>query len=106
MRSNATWGLRRDITPRLGACLVQEGNRLHYLAGRASITGKFSDAECLKLNAAFPHFISQMESMLTTGEMNSRHAHCAILYHNGFTCEADTLGSCGYVYIAIYSTQR
>ncbi|WP_204306425.1 type IV toxin-antitoxin system YeeU family antitoxin, partial [Escherichia coli] len=28
MRSNATWGLRRDITPRLGACLVQEGNRL------------------------------------------------------------------------------
>ncbi|EMV8737744.1 type IV toxin-antitoxin system YeeU family antitoxin [Escherichia coli] len=106
MRSNATWGLRRDITPRLGACLVQEGNRLHYLAGRASITGKFSDAECLKLDAAFPHFISQMESMLTTGEMNSRHAHCAILYHNGFTCEADTLGSCGYVYIAIYSTQR
>ena len=106
MRSNATWGLRRDITPRLGACLVQEGNRLHYLADRASITGKFSDDECLKLDMAFPHFISQMESMLTTGEMNSRHAHCAILYHNGFTCEADTLGSCGYVYIAIYSTQR
>ncbi|BDW30796.1 hypothetical protein JNE170426_02950 [Escherichia coli] len=26
-------------------------------------------------------------------------------YHNGFTCEADTLGSCGYVYIAIYPTQ-
>ncbi|EGO8360651.1 hypothetical protein EYW98_14580 [Escherichia coli] len=22
------------------------------------------------------------------------------------TCEADTLGSCGYVYIAIYPTQR
>ena len=79
MRSNATWGLQRDITPRLGARLVQEGNRLHYLADRASITGKFSDAECLKLDAAFPHFISQMESMLTTGEMTSRHAHCACL---------------------------
>ncbi|HBW2201282.1 TPA: type IV toxin-antitoxin system YeeU family antitoxin, partial [Klebsiella pneumoniae] len=26
--------------------------------------------------------------------------------HNGFTCEADTLGSCGYVYIAVYPTQR
>ncbi|HHA1445334.1 TPA: type IV toxin-antitoxin system YeeU family antitoxin, partial [Enterobacter ludwigii] len=27
-------------------------------------------------------------------------------YHNGFTCEADTLGSCGYVYIAVYPTHR
>ncbi|MCP5768002.1 type IV toxin-antitoxin system YeeU family antitoxin, partial [Klebsiella pneumoniae] len=26
--------------------------------------------------------------------------------HNGYTCEADTLGSCGYVYIAVYPTQR
>ncbi|MEI6999751.1 type IV toxin-antitoxin system YeeU family antitoxin, partial [Klebsiella pneumoniae] len=25
---------------------------------------------------------------------------------NGFTCEADTLGSCGYVYIAVYPIQR
>ncbi|HHH4130222.1 TPA: type IV toxin-antitoxin system YeeU family antitoxin, partial [Enterobacter hormaechei subsp. xiangfangensis] len=24
----------------------------------------------------------------------------------GFTCEADTLGSYGYVYIAVYPTQR
>ncbi|MCM7327525.1 type IV toxin-antitoxin system YeeU family antitoxin [Enterobacter hormaechei] len=106
MRSNITWGLQRDITPRLGARLVQEGNRLHYLADRASITGKFNDAECQKLDIAFPHFISQMESMLTIGEMSSRHVHCVILYHNGFTCEADTLGSCGYVYISIYPTQR
>lgn len=106
MSSNVTWGLQRDITPRLGARLVQEGNRLHYLADRASITGKFSDAECLKLNEAFPHFINLMESMLTTGEMSSRHAHCVTLYHNGFTCESDTLGSCGYVYIAVYPTQR
>lgn len=104
--SNPTWGLQRDITPCLGARLVQEGNRLYYLADRASITGKFSDAEILKLDVIFPHFISQMESMLTTIEMNPRHAHCVTLYHNGFTCEADTLGSCGYVYIAIYLTQR
>lgn len=104
--SNPTWGLQRDITPCLGARLVQEGNRLHYLADRASITGKFCDAESLKLDVVFPHFISQMESMLTTGEMNPRHAHSVTLYHNGFTCEADTLGSCGYVYIAIYPTQR
>ncbi|HCJ8955386.1 TPA: type IV toxin-antitoxin system YeeU family antitoxin [Escherichia coli] len=100
------WGLKSDIVPRFGARLIQEGNRLHYLADRVGITGKFSDVECLKLDVAFPHFISQMESMLTTGEMNYRHAHCVTLYHNGLTCEADTLGSCGYVYIAIYPTQR
>ncbi|EJX7515482.1 MULTISPECIES: type IV toxin-antitoxin system YeeU family antitoxin [Enterobacteriaceae] len=104
--SNITWGLQRDITPRLGARLVQEGNRLHYLADRASITGEFSDAECRKLDEIFPHFISQMESMLTTEELNPRYTHGITLYHNGFTCEADTFGSCGYVYIAIYPTQR
>jgi len=104
--SNPIWGQPRDITPRLRARLVQEGNRLHYLADRASPTGKFSDAESLKLDVAFPHFISKMESMLTTGEMNPRHAHCVTLYYNGFTCEADTLGCCGYVYVAVYSTQR
>lgn len=65
------WGLNRNVTPCFGARLVQEGNRLHYLADRASITGKFSEAECLKLDVAFPHFISQMESMLTTGENES-----------------------------------
>jgi len=104
--SNPTRGLQREITPRLGARLVQEGNRLHYLADRASITGKFSDSECRKLDETFPYFISQMESMLTTGELNPQYAHCVTLCHSGFTCEADTLGSCGYVYIAIYPTQR
>ena len=104
--SNITWGLQRDITPRLGVRLVQEGNRLHYLADRASMTGKFSDIEYRKLDETFPHFIRQMESMLTTGELSTHHAHCVTLYHNDLTCEADTLGSCGYVYIAIYPTQR
>lgn len=104
--SNITWGLQRDITPCLGARLVQEGNLLHCLADRASITGKFSDFECLKFDETFPHFVRQMELMLTTGELNPRHTHCVTLYHNGFTCEADTLGSHGYVYIVIYPTQR
>ncbi|MCX9039591.1 type IV toxin-antitoxin system YeeU family antitoxin, partial [Citrobacter portucalensis] len=89
--NNTTWGLQRDITPRLGTRLVQEGNQLHYLADRASITGKFSDTECLKLDETFPHFVRHMESMLTTGELSPQHAHCVTLYHNGFTCEADTL---------------
>lgn len=100
------WGLRRDITPRVGARLVQEGNQLHYLADRASITGTFNEAESRKLNTAFPHFVEQMELMLLSGELNPRYVHCVTLYHDGFTCEADTLGSYGYVYIVIYPTQR
>ncbi|MFQ3396358.1 type IV toxin-antitoxin system YeeU family antitoxin [Enterobacter mori] len=100
------WGLRRDITPRLGARLVQEGNQLHYLVDRAGFTGIFNEAESRKLNAAFPHFVEQMELMLLSGELNPRYAHCVTLYHDGFTCEADTLGSYGYVYIVIYPTQR
>ncbi|EMG5773427.1 TPA: type IV toxin-antitoxin system YeeU family antitoxin [Yersinia enterocolitica] len=101
-----TWGLKRDITPCFGARLVQEGHRLHFLADRAGFTGIFSEMQARHLDEAFPHFISQMELMLTTGELNPRYTHCITLYHNGFTCEADTLGSCGYVYIAIYPTQR
>ncbi|HDW1478922.1 TPA: type IV toxin-antitoxin system YeeU family antitoxin, partial [Enterobacter asburiae] len=46
--------------------------------------------------------MKQLELMLTTGELNPRHQHCVTLHHNGLTCEADTLGSHGYVYIAIY----
>ncbi|HFV9307482.1 TPA: type IV toxin-antitoxin system YeeU family antitoxin, partial [Citrobacter freundii] len=76
-------GPAAEYTPRLGARLVQEGNRLHYLADRASITGMFSDAECRKLDDTFPHFIRQMESMLATGELSPQHAHCVTLYHNG-----------------------
>ncbi|MDV7022048.1 type IV toxin-antitoxin system YeeU family antitoxin [Atlantibacter subterranea] len=96
------WGLKRKITPCFGARLVQEGNRLHYLADRADIAGKFSDAEARHLDLAFPLMLKQLELMLTSGELNPRHQHCITIYHNGLTCEADTLGSYGYVYITIY----
>ncbi|MEG1247552.1 MAG: type IV toxin-antitoxin system YeeU family antitoxin [Citrobacter sp.] len=96
------WGLKRDITPCFGARLVQEGNRLYFLADRAGFNGSFSDDEALRLGQAFPLIMKQLERMLTTGELNSRSQHCVSLHHNGLTCEADTLGSHGYVYIAIY----
>ncbi|HCU0242366.1 TPA: antirestriction protein [Morganella morganii] len=32
-------------------------------------------------------------------------AICLLAYHNGLICEADTLGSCGYLYLAIYPAQ-
>lgn len=100
------WGLKCDTTPCFGSRLVQEGNRLHYLADRSSIIGQFSEADLCHLDQAFPVLLKQIELMLTRGELNPRHPHCVTLYAKGLTCEADTLGSCGYVYIAIYPTQR
>jgi len=41
--------------------------------------------------------------MLSAGELNPRHQQRVTLNHIGLTCEADTLGSHGYVYITIYT---
>ena len=99
------WGLKPTVMPCFGVRLVQEGNRLHYLADRASIIGSFSDADLRHLDQAFPVLLKQLELMFVSGELTSHHQHRVTLYHNGLTCEADTLGSCGYVYIAIYPDQ-
>ncbi|HHH3216849.1 TPA: type IV toxin-antitoxin system YeeU family antitoxin [Morganella morganii] len=100
------WGLVRTITPCFGARLVQEGCRVHFLADRAGFNGAFSDDDVLHLEQIFPLVIKQLELMLASGELNPRYQHWVTCYHNGLTYEADTLGSCGYVYIAVYPTQR
>ncbi|ENC3711906.1 type IV toxin-antitoxin system YeeU family antitoxin, partial [Escherichia coli] len=87
------WGLPCTVTPCFGARLVQKGNRLHYLADRAGIRGRFSDADAYHLDQAFPLLMKQLELMLTGGELNPRHQHTVTLYAKGLTCEADTLGS-------------
>lgn len=96
------WRLKRNITPCFGARLVQEGNLLYFLADRAEFNGSFSDDEALRLDQAFPLMMKQLERMLTTGELDPRGQHCVTRHHNGLTCESDTFGSHGYVYIAIY----
>lgn len=98
------WGLRRSVTPCFGALLVQEGYRLHFLADRAGFSGVFSEGDARHLDQAFPLFMKQMESMLLSGELEPRRAKSVTLQATGLTCEADTLGSYGYVYIAIYPT--
>lgn len=98
------WGLKRNVIPCFGTRPVQEANRLYYLADRVSITGKFSDADLRHLGQAFPVLMKQLELMLTSGELNPRHQHYVTLYAKGLTCEADSLASCDYVYIAIYPT--
>ncbi|MCC4570384.1 type IV toxin-antitoxin system YeeU family antitoxin [Enterobacter hormaechei] len=102
--SEPWWGLKPTVMPCFGARLVQEGNRLHYLADRASIAGTFSDADLRHLDQAFPVLLKQLELMLVSGELNPRYQHCVTLYAKGLTCEADSLGSHGYVYMAIYPT--
>lgn len=51
------WGLKRNVTPQLGASLVQEGDRLHFLTDRADISGTFSDAQLRDVDNTFPFFI-------------------------------------------------
>lgn len=99
------WGLTYGKTPYFSARLVQEGKQLHFLADRAGFTGDFSDDEALRLDQSFPLIMKQLEHMLSAGEMNPRHQQRVTLHHNGLTCQADSLGSHGYVYIAIYPTQ-
>ncbi|HBZ4253470.1 type IV toxin-antitoxin system YeeU family antitoxin [Klebsiella pneumoniae] len=98
------WGLWRDVTPLFGTRLVQEGHNLHFLADRAGFSGVFSESDARHLDQAFPLFMKQMEGMLLSGELEPRRAKGITLQAKELTCEADTLGSCGYVYIAIYPT--
>lgn len=48
------WGLKSTIIPCFGARLVQEGNRLHFLADRAGFNGAFSDKDVLRPTKLFP----------------------------------------------------
>ncbi|UNB57245.1 type IV toxin-antitoxin system YeeU family antitoxin [Aeromonas hydrophila] len=97
------WGLPRDISPRFGARLIQSRYRLDFLSDRASLIGEWSHMRAARLDLAFPEIIKALEAKLLTGELDAQRQHCITIQHGGFTCEADTLGSHGYVYICIYS---
>lgn len=100
----AQWGLPHTVTPRFGARLIQEHHRLHFLSDRASLTGEWGEEVIDQLETDFPEIIKALESKLLTGELDAQRQHRITIQHNEFTCEADTLGSQGYVYIAIYPT--
>lgn len=99
-----SWGLPRDISPRFGARLIQSRYQLDFLPDRASLIGDWSVVLIAKLDRAFPEIIKALEAKLLTGELDAQRQHCITIQHGGFTCEADTLGSYGYVYLAIYPT--
>lgn len=99
----AQWGLPHTVTPRFGARLIQEHHRLHFLSDRASLVGEWAEEAIDQLEIAFPRIIKELEGKLLTGELDARRQQPIAPQHAGFTCEADTLGSHGYVYICIYS---
>ena len=99
------WGLPHTVTPRFGARLIQEHHRLHFLSDRASLVGEWAEKAINQLEAAFPTIIKELEGKLLRGELDPRRQQCITVQHGGFTCQADTLGSHGYVYLAIYHTQ-
>ena len=96
------WGLPHTVTPRFGARLIQEHHHLHFLSDRASLVGKWEEEAIDQLEAAFPAIIKSLEAKLLTGELDARRQQRITIQHGGFTCEADTLGSHGYLYICIY----
>lgn len=97
-----SWGLPRDISPRFGARLIQSRYRLDFLSDRASLNGEWSEVQIAKLDLAFPEIIKALEAKLLTGELDAQRQHCITIQHGGFSCEADTLGSHGYVYVALF----
>ncbi|MGL6007255.1 type IV toxin-antitoxin system YeeU family antitoxin [Aeromonas sobria] len=96
------WGLPHTVTPRFGARLIEEHHRLHFLSDRASLIGEWAEVAIDRLEANFPEIIKALETKLLTGELNARRQQCITIKHGEFTCEADTLGSHGYLYICIY----
>ncbi|WOJ30893.1 type IV toxin-antitoxin system YeeU family antitoxin [Citrobacter koseri] len=96
------WGLKSDNVPRFGARLVQEGNRLYYLADRAGFKGNFTPEQLQNLERSFPAITEKLENLLRIGELNPHQQRQVVVHLAEFTCIADTCGSCGYVYITIY----
>ncbi|MGL5040910.1 MAG: type IV toxin-antitoxin system YeeU family antitoxin [Aeromonas sp.] len=102
--TSISWGLPRDISPRFGARLIQHRYRLDFLSDRANLIGEWHDAEIGQLETNLPAIIKALEGKLLRGELDAQRQQCVIIQHSGFTCEADTLGSHGYIYVAIYLT--
>jgi len=93
------WGLTCGKTSCFGARLMQEGNRLHFLADSAGITGN-SAKNKPTVSISHSHLFSACSSICLPPQQ------CVTIYHNWLTCKADTLSTHGYVYTAVYPTPQ
>lgn len=96
------WGVLRDISPSFGARLVQERYRLHFLSDRSDFVGEWSEQERRALEGIFPTVIKELEGALLSGDLDSSRQKRICIEHDWLICEADSLGSFGYVYLSIY----
>jgi cytoskeleton bundling-enhancing protein CbeA-like protein len=94
--------LPHTVTPSFDARLIQEHHRIHSLSDQASLVGEWAEEAIDRLEAAVPAIIKELEGKLLRGELDPHRQQCITIQHGDFTCEADTLGNHGYVYIAIY----
>ncbi|HAV1239876.1 TPA: type IV toxin-antitoxin system YeeU family antitoxin, partial [Salmonella enterica] len=85
-----------------GARLVQEGDKLYFLADRASISGRFTPEQCQTLDKIFPRFIKQMELALKKGQLDKSENRLFTTTLYDWICEANTFGTYGYVFVTIY----
>ncbi len=100
LTTSPPWGLRHDITPCFGARLVQEGNRLHYLGDRPGSTARSLPCSYVRWTAAFRHLSDRWKPRCVPANWTRiRHIRRE---KDGLICEADTRGSCGYVYVSVY----
>ena len=96
------WGLRHDITPALVPAWSRRETACITWGDRAGLYGTFSAMQLRALDRSFPAFIRRMESALRSGELDPHKAHTLRRQKEGLICEADTRGSCGYVYVSVY----
>ena len=100
---SSRWGLLCNVKSSFGARLVQERHRLHFLPDRSELVGEWSEQDISALNSVFPKIIKDLEVALLVGELDSRHQKRIRIAQGGFVCEADSLGSFGYIYICIFA---
>ena len=79
---------------------------MHFLLDRASLVGEWTEEAIDQLEAASPNIIKELETKLLIGKLDARRQQCISVQHDGFTCETDSLGSHGYIYIAIYQAAQ
>ncbi|HHQ4553481.1 TPA: type IV toxin-antitoxin system YeeU family antitoxin [Aeromonas veronii] len=83
--------------------MIQSRYRLYFLSDRASLIGDWSKVQIAKLGQAFPAIIKALEAKLLTGELDAQRQQRITIQYRSFTCEADSLGSHGYIHLVIYT---
>jgi cytoskeleton bundling-enhancing protein CbeA-like protein len=100
------WGLQHDITPRLGARLIQQGARLHFLGDRAGCIGIFDPEVAQALELAFPVLVERLETLLRSGELDPRRQNFVAAQPAGLPVEPILRAVLAMCIIMVYQAVR